>query len=271
MRALGAAVLMIAALGPHAAHADTTYRYWSYWVGGDSWTYSARGAGFRVPPDGGVEGYRFTVSPKDGSQASPPGTASTYDALCPGQPSAPEGQKRVALVLDFGPAGIAPVGETPPATSVQCLTVPTAATGLQVLQQMAQLRFHTSGLICGIAGFPSKECPGQTARTASPSAAATTRPTSVPGVASSAPAATVVPVVPKDPSPSASPTASPSPSPSATSSGSPIALPTAVDLAVQNTPAADPDPQTPAWIAAIGAGMIAALLGLALLARRGRE
>ena len=55
-------------------------------------------AGFRVPPDGGVEGWRFVVSPKDGSQASPPAAASTYEQLCRGQPPAPEGQKRVVVV-----------------------------------------------------------------------------------------------------------------------------------------------------------------------------
>jgi hypothetical protein len=44
-----------------------------------------------------------------------------------------------------------------------------------------------------------------------------------------------------------------------------------VALAAEITPSQGNQPQTPAWIAAIGAGMIAALLGLALLARRGRE
>jgi hypothetical protein len=140
---LGVAVMTTATLMPTAAQAETSYRYWSYWIGGDTWTYSARGPGFRSAPDAGVEGYRFVVSPKDGSQASPPSVASTYDQLCPGQPVAPVGQKRVAVVLDFGPAGIAPVGETPPATSVQCVLVDQGATGLQVLQKVAQLRFNS--------------------------------------------------------------------------------------------------------------------------------
>ena len=113
--AVGICALVIATMVqmPLPAQADT-YRYWSYWVGGDSWSYSSRGPGFRVPPDGGVEGWRFVVSPKDGSQASPPAAASTYEQLCRGQPPAPEGQKRVVVVIDPGPAGIAPVGETPP-------------------------------------------------------------------------------------------------------------------------------------------------------------
>lgn len=265
---VGAAVLLTAALTP-AAHAETTYRYWSYWIGGESWTYSARGAGFRVPPEAGVEGYRFTVSPKDGSQAAPPATASSYEALCPGQPAAPEGQKRVAVVLDFGPAGIAPVGEAPPATTVQCVTAPVAATGLQVLQQVAQLRFHSSGLICGISGFPATECPGQSAATAtrpaslSPTPTASTARPVLPSPAPTRAAASITPSV------STSATASPSPTPTPTVS--PVIAATAVALGSQTSPPADQQPATPAWIAAIGAGMIAALLGLALLARKGRE
>lgn len=272
---IGAAVILTAAPMPHAAQAETTYRYWSYWIGGESWSYSPRGAGFRVPPDAGVEGYRFTVSPKDGSQASPPTPPSTYDALCPGQPAAAEGSKRVAVVLDFGTAGIAPIGETPPPTAIQCLTVPASATGLQVLQQVAELRFHSSGLICGIAGFPATECPGQTVRTAS-ATPSPTRSRQSPQPVATAPAIPVTsPTITSDSdgsaSPSVSPSASPSPTPTTASPTAPGAAPSAVALAAEITPSQGNQPQTPAWIAAIGAGMIAALLGLALLARRGRE
>lgn len=267
---IGAAVMTTAALMPGAAQAETSYRYWSYWIGGDTWTYSARGPGFRTPLDAGVEGYRFVVSPKDGSQASPPAGGSTYEQLCPGQPTAPEGQKRVAVVLDFGPAGIAPVGETPPATSVQCVVVDQGATGLQVLQKVAQLRFNSSGLICGIAGFPATECPGQTTRTASPT------PTLAPSAAASTPAAAPVPMqstVPLESSVPTSASLSPSATPSQTPTSAPLptTAPSAVALSVDTAAPTNTDPQTPAWIAAIGVTMIAALLGLALLARRGRE
>ena len=263
-----ATAVLVAAVGmPSAAHAETTYRYWSYWVGGDTWTYSARGPGFRVPPDAGVEGYHFVVSPKDGSQAGPPNTAAGYDQLCPGQPTAPVGQKRVAVVLDFGASGIAPVGESPPAISVQCVTVDQAATGLQTLQKVAQLRFHSSGLICGIAGFPATECPGQTTRAASPSPSATA---AVPGASAAVPTPVTVasPVVPSsEPSLSTSPT----PTPTVSSAPLPSDAPSAVAFSVDAPTSASSTPETPAWIAAIGVTMIAALLGLALLARRGRE
>ena len=264
--AVGICALVIATMVqmPLPAHADT-YRYWSYWVGGDAWSYSSRGPGFRVPPDGGVEGWRFVVSPKDGSQASPPATASTYDQLCPRQAPAPEGQKRVAVVIDPGPAGIAPVGETPPQRTTTCVTVPATDNGLRVLQRVAGLRFHSSGLICGIAGFPATECPGQTAARPTPTApapavSAVPDPVSVPQ-----PAEVTVPQAPSDDSPDQTPTPTPSlRTPSPTDTPSPVAL----TLPESTDPATNPTP--PPWLAAIGVTMIAALLGLAILVRRGR-
>ena len=260
---IGAMGILALALAPAPVHADT-YRYWSYWTGGDQWSYSARGPGFRSPPDGGVEGWRFVVSPRDGSQATPPATASDFAQLCPGAAPAPTGQKRVAVVIDSGPAGIAPVGESPPATSTSCVTVPAGANGLQVLQKVSRLRFHSSGLICGIAGFPASECPGQSRVTATPTA--TTPAASVPPV--TAPETVEGPgTVTDDTDPGAAATPTPTP----TRVSAPSDTPTPVALAVPEQPGDADSTAVPPWVAAIGAAMIAALLGLALLARRGRE
>lgn len=245
------------------AHADTTYRYWSYWTGGDTWTYSSRGPGFRVPADGGVEGWRFVVSPRSGSQATPPDAASSFNTLCPAAAPAAEGQKRIAVVIDFGAPGIAPVGEATPARSVACVAVPTAATGLQVLQKVAQVRFHSSGLICGIAGFPASECPGQTAQdpSASPTRA-TTR--GGPPAPAAAPTPPVSARPPREASSSPATSTRATPTASTYDQPSPVALPLASSA---------PDPAgtaPPAWLAAIGAAMIGALLGLTAVIRRGR-
>jgi hypothetical protein len=263
---ISATALAALALMPPPVQAQT-YRYWSYWTGGDQWTYSNRGPAFRSPPDGGVEGWRFVVSPRDGSQATPPGTASDYPQLCPGTAVAPAGQKRVAVVIDFGPPGIAPVGQTPPENTVTCLTVPTDATGLQTLQKAAELRFHTSGLICGIAGFPATECPGQAASGNTPTPSDTPTPVPQP------PEVQPLPDTPVDDSlPAATDTpTSPAP-PRSTGSPPPTDAPTPVALTASDPPGPAPgEAGVPAWVAAIGAAMIAALLGLAMLARRGRE
>lgn len=262
-----AAVIAAVALAPAPAQ-SSTYRYWSYWNGGEQWTYSSRGPAFTVTPADGVEGWRFVVSPKDGSQATAPAAASNYAQLCPGQPAAASGSKRVAVVIDYGPSGIAPVGEAPDSLSATCLTVPEAETGLQILQRVAQLRFHSSGLICGIAGYPAKECPGQaTAEVTAPTPQATPTATPAPTTDLPAPAR-----APEDDAPNSPPgsSASASVTPTASSSGTPSEAPSAVALELPETPAPAADQQVPAWVAAIGATMIAVLLGLALVIRRGR-
>jgi hypothetical protein len=261
----GAMVCAAVALAPAVAHADG-YRYWSYWTGGQSWSYSARGPGFLVPDDGAVEGWRFVLSPEDGSQATAPATPSAYDQLCPGQPAAPAGKKRIAVVIDFGPAGIAPVGESPPPTSISCVTAPARATGLQVLQQVAKLRFQASGLICGIAGFPARECPGQSVKaiTGSPPAQPE-RPAPVapaPAITADRPGAPPTTLPDGSPRPTDSPTPTQAPS-------TPTDQPSAVALAVPAESPQEPSAQPPAWIAAIGATMIALLLAVALLLRKG--
>lgn len=275
---VGAMVFVAVVLAPTAAQA-TTYRYWTYWTGGQSWTYSQRGPGFLVPTDAAVEGWRFAVSAQDGSSADPPASPSTYEQLCPNQPAAPAGRKRVAVVIDFGDPAIAPNGETQPANSTSCVLAPARATGLQVLQQVAQLRFHSSGLLCAIAGFPDKECPGQSAN-AVKTPAKPTRPSGTPtGPAN--PARPVKPPNPALPAPATSReppdeqitsrTGSPTPSatPQLSSPASPTDRPSAVALALPE-PAADQTTNPPGWIAAIGVTLIAVLLGLALLMRRGR-
>lgn len=268
---VGALVLSTIALTPAPAHA-TAYRFWSYWTGGLQWTYSSKGPAFRVPPNDSVEGWRFAVTPESGSASTPPGTASDYAVLCPGRQAAPSGQKRVAVVVDFGAAGIAPSGDTPPADIVECVTAPVNATGLQVLQQVAKLRFHTSGLICGIAGYPTSECPGDRADPADQGSSVPS-PTTDPAATVTASAA--IPALPpadqKGPGegPSGSPDHPASPSAS-TSAGVPSQA-----VPVEIPPGSDaPEPtaaRIPAWVAAVGAAMIAVLFALAYLVRRGRQ
>ncbi|MEZ5158760.1 MAG: SCO2322 family protein [Candidatus Nanopelagicales bacterium] len=263
----GAMVCVTVALAPAVAHADG-YRYWSYWTGGQSWSYSDRGPGFLIPGDGAVEGWRFVVSPENGSQATAPATPSSYDQVCPGQPAAPAGRKRVAVVIDFGPAGIAPIGESPPPTSISCVTAPARATGLQVLQQVAKVRFQASGLICGIAGFPAQECPGQSVKavTQSPTAQPARTAPVAPAPANTADGPAAPPTTLPDASPRPTDSSTPTRAPS-----TPTDQPSAVALTVPGDSAEEPSTQPPAWIAAIGATMIALLLAVALLLRRGRH
>jgi hypothetical protein len=138
-------------VGPAAA---TSYRFWSYWSGGDSWTFSSQGAS-RHPADGNVDGWRFAISPASSSTV-PPRYSPSFDRLCRGV-TADDGQKRVGLVIDFGSSDDAPGGESPPAMITTCAVVPDDANGYEVLMTAAQLRTD-GGMICGVNGYPATEC-----------------------------------------------------------------------------------------------------------------
>ncbi len=159
----GAAVLAalfatIAALGTWgAAPAEaTSYRFWTYWLGGDNdWSFSSQGAS-RRPADGTVDGWRFAIS-EASSSTIPPRHSSSFSRIC-GSTDPVEGSKRVGLVVDFGTTSDAPDGEAPGALINTCVVAPADANGYEVLD-LAAIQMRTdSGLICGLNGYPATEC-----------------------------------------------------------------------------------------------------------------
>jgi cobalamin biosynthesis Mg chelatase CobN len=68
--------------------------------------------------------------------------------------------KRVAVVLDYGRAVDGDGTSTPPDVAAECAVVPTAATGAEVLAAVAAVRNGTTGLVCGINGYPATGCGG---------------------------------------------------------------------------------------------------------------
>jgi len=149
---------MSAATGLLAAPAAeaTSYRYWTYWLGGDgAWSFSTRGAD-RVPADGTVDGWRFAVS-QAASSSSTPSIGSSFNDICGG--TAPvAGMKRVGLVIDYGTAADAPPGESAPSAPVaRCRVVKVSATGYEVLTSATTIRVD-AGMICGITGYPTSGC-----------------------------------------------------------------------------------------------------------------
>ncbi len=134
-----------------------SYRYWTYWTGtSDSWTFGSAGPAFTLPEDGDVEGWSFRVSTTDGTADAAPTTPPAFDALC-GDITAENGLKRVGLVIDPGPASIAPDGETPINPIVTCVVMESDATGYDVLRSVVEVRTD-NGLMCGLGGYPSSEC-----------------------------------------------------------------------------------------------------------------
>ena len=140
------------------ANAAMGYRYWGYFqapAGANTWTAAMTGPSVEVK-DGDVEGWAFVFSNTD-IPASNPMMDPDFNALCGETPEA-AGKVRVGLVVDFGAANIAPEGETPREFFSDCVVVDEGSVGLDVLQSALEVRAGDSGLICGIAGYPSSEC-----------------------------------------------------------------------------------------------------------------
>ena len=145
-----------------------------YWVGGDSGHYSSRGPGFRVPPDGGVEG---------GGSSCPRRTVPRPPRRPPRAPTsncaaASPARRPNAWSSSSTPArpGIAPVGRHRRNAPTTCdrpghgqrLASPATRGPIALPQRWPDL---------WLGGFPATpECPGQTASRPASSAPATTAP-----------------------------------------------------------------------------------------------
>jgi hypothetical protein len=66
--------------------------------------------------------------------------------------------KRIALVVDFGRSAYAPKGEKVQRSFTKCVQIAKSAQGIDVLGKAVTVRGAASGLICGINGYPAKEC-----------------------------------------------------------------------------------------------------------------
>lgn len=154
---LSGILLVLGGVSVGQAHA-AAYRYWSFWDrDGSGWTYATQGPSTARPSDGDVQGFRFAVS-RDSADAAQPRGAADFAAIC-GETAARGGEKRIALVIDFGTAADASAGETPPAARTACARVPDDATTAEALASVAKpLRYDTNAMLCGIAGYPGKGC-----------------------------------------------------------------------------------------------------------------
>jgi hypothetical protein len=159
-RAAGALALALATVALVAAPAQAAaYRYWTYWQvpeGSTAWAFATQGPGTAVPTDGSVEGWSFGVTTESGNLDDAPSVAPDFAALCGGTP-AQQGRKRVALVVDPGPAALAPTGQAPPPPIATCVVADDDATGYDLLRSVADIRTE-NGLVCGVAGYPIGEC-----------------------------------------------------------------------------------------------------------------
>ena len=106
--------------------------------------------------DGAVEGWSFVFS-SDDIPSIAPSVKPNFAAIC-GKTKADKDTKRIALVVDFGSKAYAPKGEKIPKIISTCVRTAKTSQGIDVLGMALKVRADKSGLICGLNGYPAKEC-----------------------------------------------------------------------------------------------------------------
>ncbi|MEU3399157.1 SCO2322 family protein [Streptomyces filamentosus] len=165
---------VLLALGAAAPAHAAGYRYWSFWESdAGKWTYATQGPATARPADGDAIGFRFALS-EDSADATRPTAAPDFAAVCADVEKAP-GTKRIAVVVDYGTAKDAPAGEAPPKDSptTACARVDADGTAADALAAVAEpLRYDSSAMLCGIAGYPARGCGDAVADAPAPTASA---------------------------------------------------------------------------------------------------
>ena len=143
---------------PASNAASKGWRYWGYFQaapGSTHWKAAMTGPTVDIA-DGAVEGWSFVFS-SDDVPSVPPVTKPSFASIC-GATKADPDTKRIALVIEYGNPAWAPKGEKVQKPFVQCVTTAKSSQGIDVLAQVAKVRSASSGLICGLNGYPKKEC-----------------------------------------------------------------------------------------------------------------
>jgi hypothetical protein len=143
---------------PSSQAADKGWRYWGYFQaapGKTIWTAAMTGPTVDIA-DGAVEGWSFVFSSDDVPSVAPK-VKPSFKVICAGVKPDPD-TKRIALVIEFGSKAWAPKGEKVAKTITRCVRTAIESQGIDVLGQVVKIRAAASGLICGLNGFPAKEC-----------------------------------------------------------------------------------------------------------------
>jgi hypothetical protein len=151
-------ILISSFLTPSAQAADKGWRYWGYFQAAPNaktWTAAMTGPTVDIS-DGAVEGWSFVFS-SDDIPSMAPRIKPDFKSICAGV-KFDKDVKRIGLVIDFGLQTYAPKGEKVKKTITTCVRVAKESQGIDVLGQAVKVRAAGSGLICGLAGYPAKEC-----------------------------------------------------------------------------------------------------------------
>ncbi len=143
---------------PQSQAATKGWRYWGYFQAApdtSKWIAAMTGPTVDIS-DGAVEGWSFVFSSDDVPSLTP-SVKPQFASICAGV-KADKDTKRIALVIDYGSKTWAPKGETPRKTISTCVRTAITSQGIDVLNQVVKIRAASSGFICGLSGYPAKEC-----------------------------------------------------------------------------------------------------------------
>ena len=155
LTALLSALAVLAGASP--SYAEDGFRYWNYsHLNGDTFEFAQTGPGDFTPKDGDVEGWRFgTSTVSTGIEPRADLAEVNFDSVC-GDTEAPPGDKRVAVLVDYGVEADADGAEVPD-PQAECAVVPENANGQQTLESVVEVRSEKT-LVCALNGYPAQGC-----------------------------------------------------------------------------------------------------------------
>lgn len=150
-------VTLIITLTPSPAHAETAWRYWSYWTASNgTWELAMTGAADIEAVDGSVQGWRYITAGLEVGEDFAPRVDANFDSIC-GTTAKVDGLARVAMVIDFGDASDYEDGVSVAETISECVVIETGSPSSLLLPEIVEVR-EEAGLICGINNLPSSGC-----------------------------------------------------------------------------------------------------------------
>lgn len=155
---LATSILITPAASAAAGASQKGWRYWGYFQaapGKTTWTAAMTGPTVEVA-NGSVEGWSFVFSSNDIPPVAPK-VLPNFASIC-GKTKANPDTNRIGLVIEFGSKAYAPKGEKVAKRIIRCVRTAKESRGVDVLGQVVKIRAASSGFICGLNGYPAKEC-----------------------------------------------------------------------------------------------------------------
>jgi hypothetical protein len=144
-------------LATSSASAETSYRYWSYWLQTDGvWISASAGAAAVPVVDGAVQGWRFVETGAALDESAEPSITPSFSDIC-GDGESKTGNVRIGLVIDYGTSADNGNSATPPQVETHCVEISAASSSMQALVQVVDIR-EEAGFVCALNSYPEKGC-----------------------------------------------------------------------------------------------------------------